>query len=127
MYSSLYFRKTLSYSFHSLKGFKISATSLLYNFYNLLVRCQAFILEGGVLQESFQDYFIKNHSDTSDDGVSICDNVISNRENEISSACGDVACKCKDFQVVFSCEGEYFIANDFALYGEPSRGINRNC
>jgi len=77
-----------------------------------------------VFESTFKSKFVEKYTNTAKNCVSISDYMITNREDEIASTCSKISSESEEFQVIFSCEGKNFIADDFALYRESSWRVN---
>ena len=79
-----------------------------------------------MIQSSFKCKLVKKYTNATKNGISISDDMVSNREYKISSTCGKITSESEEFQIIFSCKSEYFIADNFALYRKSSGWINRD-
>lgn len=79
-----------------------------------------------MFKKTFQNHFIDEDADTSNNGVSISDNMMTNRENKVTSTGSDVTGESVQFEIIFFGEFENFIGDDFALHGQSSRRIYVN-
>ncbi len=118
--------KVLSSSDQSLKGFKISANILLYYLKTLLIWSEAFVFQRSMFKEAFKDELVHNHSNTSNNSISIGDSMMTNRQNEIPSTCSNVTCESKEFQIVLFGKSQNFVADYFALNRESTWRIYWN-
>lgn len=86
----------------------------------LLVWGQTFIFKRSLIQKAFEDKFVEDDSNTSDNRVTISYNVISDWEYKVSSAGSNITSKSEEFQIIFSSKSQNFIAYDFALHRKSS-------
>lgn len=80
-----------------------------------------------MFQCTLEDKLVEEDSNATDNGVSISDDMISNWEYEIASTGSDITSEGVKLQVIFSCECEYLVADDFALNGKTAWGVYWNC
>ena len=97
-----------------------------YNWKILLVWGETLVFKGGIFEETLQNHFIKNDTDTSKNGISISDNMMTNGQDKVPSTGSNITGKSVQFKVIFFGKVENFIGDDFALNGQSSWRIYWN-